>query len=334
MMLSSTRFWGRLCHLPLNVNVNGNILEAAIEGQPPLARRRCAMSTLAGKAAVVTGGSRGIGRAVALALAAEGAAVVVNGRTAGPVEETVSELRAAGARAVPHVGSAADFAEASALIDCCRASFGSVDILVNCAGTAEPHGSSILDLSSEAWHELLDANLTSTFNTCRHAAPVMVRQGGGAIVNTSSHAYLGVYGGTGYPAGKGGVNSLTFAIAAELREHGVRANAVCPGARTRLSTGPDYEAKIRDLHARGILGELQRDGSLAPHGPEFVGPLYAYLASDFARDITGRIFTAAGGYVGIHSPAGKESLLAFRDAAEGPWPVAALAEPLASCASS
>ena len=286
------------------------------------------MGTLEGKAAVVTGSSRGIGRAVAESLVAEGAAVVVNGRTEGPVAEVVEALRSVGGRAVGQVGSAADDEVARALVDRCRDAFGGLDILVNCAGTAEPEGSSILDLTPEAWQDLLDAHLTSTFHTCRHAAPGMVAQGHGAIVNTSSHAYLGIYGGTGYPAGKGGVNSLTFAIAAELREHGVRANAVCPGAKTRLSSGPAYEAKIHDLHARGLLGDLQRDGSLAPHGPEFVGPFYAFLAGDGARHITGRVFSVAGGYVGVHAEAGRESLLAFRDAGEGPWTVAELVEPL------
>jgi NAD(P)-dependent dehydrogenase (short-subunit alcohol dehydrogenase family) len=280
---------------------------------------------LEGKAAVVTGSSRGIGRCVALALAAEGASVLVNGRSADAVDAVVAEIRAAGAEAAGHVGSVADFAEAGRLVEGCRDRFGRIDVLVNCAGIAEPEGSSILDLGPEAWRELIDTHLTATFNTCRHAAPHMVRQRGGAIVNTSSHAYLGHYGGTGYPAGKGGVNSLSFAIAAELREHGVRVNAVCPGARTRLSTGPAYEAKIRELHARGIISDLQRDASLHPGEPEFVAPLYAVLASDLARDVTGRLFTAAGGYVGLHTGAGREELLAFRDTADGPWPVGELA---------
>jgi NAD(P)-dependent dehydrogenase (short-subunit alcohol dehydrogenase family) len=280
---------------------------------------------LAGRAAVVTGSSRGIGLAVARALAAEGAAVVVNGRGADAVEAAVAGLEADGLRAVGHVGSVAEFDVAGALVARCREQHGRLDVVVSCAGVAEPEGSSILDVSPEAWRELIDSHLTGTFNVCRHAAPVLVEQGRGAIVNTSSHSYLGHYGGTGYPAGKGGVNSLTFAIAAELREHGVRANAVCPGARTRLSTGPAYEAKIRELHARGILDDGLRDASLAPPDAEHVGPLYAFLASDLAEGITGRLFSASGGYVGLHVPAG-ETLLAFRDPADGPWPVDALAE--------
>ncbi|MGH0034273.1 MAG: SDR family NAD(P)-dependent oxidoreductase [Myxococcota bacterium] len=281
--------------------------------------------TLAGKAAVVTGSSRGIGRAVALALAGEGASVVVNGRHRDAVEAVVAEVREGGGDAAAHVGSVADFDCAGELVELCGDRFGAVDAVVNCAGIAEPEGSSILDLTPEAWRELIDTHLTATFNTCRHAAPRMVAQGGGAIVNTSSHASLGSYGGTGYPAGKGGVNSLTFAVAAELREHGVRANAVCPGARTRLNEGPGYAEKIRDLHARGILGDAQRDASLSPAPPGFVGPLYAFLAGPLARHISGRLFTAAGGYVGLHGVGEGETLLAFRELGAGPWPVGELA---------
>lgn len=317
----------------MRIGVAGAIFAASFEGTEERRAGRhdpggvalLSERLLEGKAAVVAGSSRGIGRAVAHALAEAGASVVVNGRDAETVGSVVSEIEGKGGPVASLVGSASDFETARQLVECSRDHFGAIDVLVNCAGTAEPPGSSILDLTEAAWHELIDSHLTATFNTCRHAAPAMVAQGRGAIVNTSSHAHLGYYGGTGYPAGKGGVNSLTFAIAAELREHGVRANAVCPGARTRLSTGPDYEAKIRDLHARGILDDVQRDASLAPTSPELVGPLYVYLASERSADWTGRIFTASGGYVGLHARAGAETLLAFRGADDGAWPVEALA---------
>ncbi|MEM7412074.1 MAG: SDR family oxidoreductase [Myxococcota bacterium] len=286
-----------------------------------------APSSLQGQLAVVTGSSRGIGRSVAHTLVGEGARVVVNGRHADAVERVVGELVAAGGDAVGCVGSVADFDLAGKLVAQARDTFGRLDVLINCAGIAEPEGSSILDLAPEAWHELVDSHLTATFHTCRHAAPLFVAQRSGAILNTSSHAYLGHYGGTGYPAGKGGINSLTFAIAAELREHGVRANAICPGARTRLSSGPAYEAKIRDLHARGIMNDLQRDASLAPDAPGFVGPLYAALAGQRAAAWTGRLFTAVGGYVGLHT-GGSETLLAYRPTEQGPWPVPELAAAL------
>jgi NAD(P)-dependent dehydrogenase (short-subunit alcohol dehydrogenase family) len=276
---------------------------------------------LSGRSAVVAGGSRGIGRAVALALADAGAAVVVNGRAAEPAREVVDAITQRGGRALSFAGSVADFDVAAALVDACIDAFGGVDVLVNCVGIEEPPGSSILDLDAEAWRTLIDAHLTSTFNTCRHAAPHMVERGRGAIVNTSSHSYLGHYGGTGYPAGKGGTNSLTFAMAAELRNRGVHVNAVCPGARTRLSTSPGAIERIERLHERGILSDAIRDASLAPPDPEDIGPLYVYLASDLAVDVSGRVFSASGGYIGLHA-LGSETLVGFRNVAgDGPWPL-------------
>jgi NAD(P)-dependent dehydrogenase (short-subunit alcohol dehydrogenase family) len=281
---------------------------------------------LSGQVAVVVGGSRGIGRAVALALAAEGASVVVNGRGADAAEETRAAIEAAGGRAVAAVGDAARPEHAARAIEHALDAFGRLDALVHCAGIAEPPGRSILAITSEAWHELLDAHLTSVFESCRAAAPHLIAAGNGRIVTTSSHAYQGLYGGTGYPAGKGGVTSLTYALAAELAEHGVRANAVCPGARTRLSTGEGYEAHIRSLHARGLLPDAVRDASLAPQAPELVAPLYVLLASTLSHPVTGRLFSAAGGYVGLHARPG-ERLVALRDAAtQGPWPLEELAE--------
>ncbi len=212
------------------------------------------------------------------------------------------------------------------MIDCCVAEFGHIDILVNCAGTAEPPGSSILNITSAQFGELLDAHLGTVFETCRAAAPRMVARGGGAIVNTSSFAFLGDYGGTGYPAGKGAVNGLTLAIAAELKEHGVRANVVCPGAKTRLSTGPEYEAHIADLHRRGLLDEISTQGALDVAPPHYVAPMYAYLASDLAKDVTGQIFIAAGGFVGRFNRS-TPTVIGFRDHHDSPpWSVDELDE--------
>ncbi|MCV7366347.1 SDR family oxidoreductase [Mycolicibacterium duvalii] len=249
---------------------------------------------LSGRGAVVVGGTRGIGRAVAELLAARGAGVVVNGRDADAAREAAERIPGA----VAHPGSPSEPAVADALIDACVGAFGSIDILVNCAGTAEPAGSSILNVTTAQFQELLNAHLGTVFQTCRAAAPRMVRQGSGAIVNTSSFAFLGDYGGTGYPAGKGAVNSLTLAIAAELAEHGVRANVVCPGAKTRLSSGAEYEAHIAALHRRGLLDDVSYQGARDAAPPEYAAPTYTYLVSDLARHVTGQIFIAAGGFVG------------------------------------
>lgn len=272
---------------------------------------------LAGRGAVVVGGSRGIGAAAAALLAEAGAGVVINGRDTRAVADAAGRIP----RAVAHSGSAADPAVADALIETCIAEFGRIDILVNCAGTAEPAGSSILNVTSGQFRELLDAHLGTVFETCRAAAPRMVSQGGGAIVNTSSFACFGDYGGSGYPAGKGAVNALTLAIAAELKEHGVRANVVCPGAKTRLSTGPDYTAHIAELNRRGLLDDVSMAGALDAAPPQYVAPLYAYLASDLAAPVTGRIFIAAGGFVG-EFPRPAPAIIGWRDHHDcPPWTV-------------
>ena len=277
---------------------------------------------LAGRGAVVVGGSRGIGAAVATSLAQHGAGVVVNGRDGVAAQATVDAITAGGGRAVAQSGSPSDQSTAELLVDRCIDDFGGIHMLVNCAGIAEPAGSSILDISAAQFAELLDAHLGTVFATCRAAAPKMVAQGGGSIVNTGSFAFLGYYGGTGYPAGKGAVNSLTLAIAAELKEHGVRANVVCPGAETRLSTGPDYVAHITELNRRGLLDEATMQGSLDVAPPDYVASTYVYLASDLATQVTGEIFVASGGFIGRFGRP-TPALIGYRDHHDSPpWSVA------------
>ena len=270
---------------------------------------------------MVVGGSRGIGAAVSALLARLGAGVVINGRDPDAVDSTVHAILDAGGRAVGLAGVASEESVAEALISLCEKEFGGIRSLVNCAGTAEPIGSSILTVTTGQFRELLDAHLGTVFATCRAAAPRMVAAGGGSIVNTSSFAFLGDYGGTGYPAGKGAVNGLTMAIAAELAEHRVRANVVCPGARTRLSTGPDYVEQIESLRRRGLLDDISAEGALNPAPPEYAAPTYAYLASDLSSRITGQIFIAAGNFVGRFTRPSPE-ILGYRDHEDSPpWSV-------------
>ncbi|MCX2928876.1 SDR family NAD(P)-dependent oxidoreductase [Mycobacterium sp. CVI_P3] len=284
---------------------------------------------LEGFGTVVVGGSRGIGAAVSALLAGCGAGVVVNGRDAAAVDATVSSITSAGGAALSHAGSAAEESVAQDLIALCEKEFGAVDALVNCAGAPEPPGSSILNVTTDEFRRLIDVHLITTFATCRAVAPKMVARGRGAIVNTSSFAFLGDYGGTGYPAGKGGVNGLTMAIAAELAEYGVRANVVCPGAKTRLSTGPEFEEQIASLRQRGLLDEVSAQGALDAAPPEYVAPMYGYLVSDLARSITGQIFIAAGGFVGrFDRPS--PSLIGYRDHHDSPpWSLDEIAAMLA-----
>lgn len=276
---------------------------------------------LAGHGVVVSGGSRGIGRAVAELMGSLGAGVVVNGRDEQTVAETVAAITASGGWATAVVGAADNERTATTLVDECVGAFGRLDTLINCAGIAEPAGSSILTISPDEFDHLIGAHLGTAFHTCRAAAPVLTAQGRGAIINTGSVAFLGDYGGTGYPAGKGAVNALTMAIAAELKPHGVRANVVCPGAKTRLSTGPEYEKHIEDLHRRGLLDEISMRASLDSAPPEFVAPVYAYLATDLASAVTGQILVAAGGFIGGFDRQ-TPRVLAYRDHHQtGPWSV-------------
>ena len=280
------------------------------------------MTDLTGYGAVVVGGSRGIGAAVAALLAGLGAGVVINGRDSDAVDAAVDTITAAGGTALGHSGPANDESVADTLISLCENEFGRIDTLVNCAGAAEPPGSSILTVSPAQFRDLMDIHLGTVFATCRAAAPRMVDHGGGSIINTSSFAFLGDYGGTGSPAGKGAVNALTMAIAAELREFGVRANVVCPGAATRLSSGPQYEQHIEGLRRRGLLSDVSADASLTPAPPEYVAPLYAYLAGPVSTGITGQMFIAAGGFVGRFDRI-SPTPLAYRDHLESPpWTLA------------
>ncbi|GLB65420.1 short-chain dehydrogenase [Dietzia sp. NCCP-2495] len=275
---------------------------------------------LDGRAFAITGSSRGIGAAVAADLASRGADVVLNGRDGAVVDEQVADLadRSSG-RVSGVVGPAHEPEVARELLARAREEGSTVAGLITCAGVAEPSGSSILTIGHEEFADLIDAHLGTVFAPCREFAPHFVDAGAGTIVTTSSFAWKGDYGGTGYPAGKGAVTSLTVAIAAELAEHGVRANVVCPGARTRLSAGDDYEAQIHHLGRRGLLDELSVAGALDPAGPEYVAPLYTYLATEMSAGITGGVFAGAGGFLG-RFPTPEAEILAYRDFhASAPW---------------
>jgi NAD(P)-dependent dehydrogenase (short-subunit alcohol dehydrogenase family) len=261
-------------------------------------------------------------------LAAEGAQVVLSARHNDTLEETVKLIRDAGGETVACVGSVADYGDAGDMVATCVDQFGGIDVLINCAGIAEPYGTSIVNIDETEWRELIDVHLHGTFNTCRHAAPLMVQQGGGTIINTSSHAFLGIYGGTGYAASKGGVNSLSYAMATDLGEYGINVNVVCPGAKTRLSTGDEYEKKIVSLHAKGILSDERKQSALNPASPDYVASLYALLASDLARHVSGQVFWGSGGYIGRFLENGQEILTTLDPTSRPPWGIDKLAEAL------
>ncbi|MFT5442618.1 MAG: 3-oxoacyl-[acyl-carrier protein] reductase [Myxococcota bacterium] len=290
---------------------------------------------LVGKVIVVSGSSHGIGRAVALRLAGEGAAVVVNGSGTGAggqaesqrvLSQLLEEVESLPGDAFAFVGSVADDSAAKELIESAVGQFGHLDGLVNCAGIAEPAGSSVEAISDEDWRRVRRVHLDGTFSCCRHALPHLIARGGGSIINTTSHAHLGIYGGSAYGAAKGAINSLTWEVAADFAEKKIRCNAISPGARTRLSSGSGYEAQIEDLVARGLLSREMAAMSLNVAGPEGCASLYAYLLSDAAAEISGEVFSASGGYVGVF-PKPRERLLVFKDT-DSPWALSELAEQL------
>jgi NAD(P)-dependent dehydrogenase (short-subunit alcohol dehydrogenase family) len=260
---------------------------------------------------------------VAVRIAKEGGRVVLNGSGTNDPEATHAHLEAlareiehAGGEVATCVGSVACDEGARALIGTAVDRFGGLDALVNCAGIPEPPNTTIRDITPEDWQKVLAVHLDGSFLWCREAIPHLIEAGGGAIVNTSSHAWLGLYGGTAYGASKGAINSLTWELAADLREHGIRCNAICPGAKTRLSSGPRYAESIGRLVERGLLSPEMGRASIHAPPPEGCASLYAYLVSDAAREITGELFSATGGYVGVFARP-QERLLLFKQPPDG-----------------
>jgi NAD(P)-dependent dehydrogenase (short-subunit alcohol dehydrogenase family) len=264
---------------------------------------------LKGRNAVVSGAGRGIGRAVALALAEEGANVVVcdiGGATDGtgtdnsPANEVVNECQKFGVKAVPYYGSVADFKAAGEMIKSCVDNFGRVDIVCNIAGIDKPK--MIWNMSEEEWDMVIAVHLKGTFNLTRHAVPLMKEQKYGRIINTVSEAYQGGPSHLNYAAAKGGIASFTYGTAREMGKFGVTCNAFIPRAGTRLTAGPGVMEGLQKRLKAGLITQAKLDEmakGMAP--PEYFASLIAYLASDAAANINGQIFLAAANVIGIFS---------------------------------
>lgn len=243
---------------------------------------------LEGKTAVVLGGTTGIGRAIALALARAGADVAAAARSPTAVEEMAGAIEALGRRSLRATADVTDAASLEALLKACVAGLGSVSILVNCAGRTKRGPS--LEFADADWEAILDTNLTGTWRACRTFGRHMIARGGGSIVNIASlAAFVGLHEVAAYTASKAGVMGLTKALAVEWAPHQVRVNAIAPGVvptalnRSLLEgTGRGQEFLMRT--------PMQRFGRT-----EEIAGAAVYLASGAASFVTGTVLQVDGG---------------------------------------
>jgi 3-oxoacyl-[acyl-carrier protein] reductase len=243
--------------------------------------------SLENRVAIVTGGSRGIGRAVALELAARGAAVVVNyNSSAGKAEEVVKEIQAGGGKAAAYQADVSTFEAAQNLVKFAVETFGDLHILVNNAGITRDM---VIMLMPEAdWDAVINTNLKSTFNCSKAAVKHMMRKRYGRIINIASVAgQMGNPGQTNYSASKAGQIGFTKALAREVAARKINVNAVAPGF---------VETEILDAMPEGTLEAALKLVPLARTAqPEEIGYAVAFLASDQAAYITGQVLGVDGG---------------------------------------
>lgn len=269
--------------------------------------------SLEGKSAIVTGAGAGLGRSEALALAAAGAAVVVNDYDKDAAHAVVEEIVAAGGQATAAPGDVSSWSLAQELVETAVSSYGQLDVLVNNAGVLRDR--TIFNISEAEWDTVIAVHLKGHAGTSRFATahwrdrskasgePVY-----GRVINTSSEAFLfGSAGQPNYAAAKAGIVALTLATARACERYGVRANAICPRARTAMTAG--------------VFGEAPEGSD--PLSVEHVAPLVAFLASPAAEDVNGQVFVAYGGMVALVSAPGVEQRF---DSAEGSWTSAGLAD--------
>ena len=277
---------------------------------------------LQGQVALVTGSGRGIGEAIAVAMAKEGAKVVTNGVTSGHAEATAEKIVKMGGHAVPVVCDVSDFEAARKLIQIAVDNFGRLDILVNNAAVHKY--SAIWEMTEEDFDWIVGVSLKGAFNCIRHAADLMKRQKWGRIINTTSAwAWRGLMDNCAYSTAKAGVVGLTMAVAREMGRYGVTCNAYSPGAASQMIPREVNEARLRKKLEEGLVTEEEYERVMNLPGPEKVAPFVVYLCTDEAADITGRVFHVVGGHVGSYSEPVEEKVILK---AEGMWTLQELTE--------
>lgn len=247
------------------------------------------MESLKGKTAIVTGASRGIGKAIAVKLAELGANLVLNYRSdSKSVEDVIKEIESKGSKAIAVQGDVSIFSDAENIVKKAVEVFGSLDILINNAGITKD--GLVLRMKEEDFDKVIDVNLKGAFNCIRHAAPVMVKQKGGKIVNISS--VVGVTGNAGqinYSAAKAGIIGVTKSAARELASRGINVNAVAPGF-IQTDMTEVLSDKVKESTLNNI--PLKRFGSA-----QDIANMVAFLVSPSADYITGQVINVDGGMV-------------------------------------
>ena len=245
------------------------------------------MKLLEGKVALITGATRGIGRAIALRFAEQGANIAFTYLSSVAAAESLAgEIEALGVRAVGYASNAADFTDAHAVVENALAEFGQIDILVNNAGQTKD--GLMLRMSEEQWDSIIDTNLKSAFNFIHAVTPAMARRRSGAIINMSS--VVGTNGNAGqcnYSASKAGLIGLTMSFAKEMGARGIRCNAIAPGF---IAT--DMTDKLNDATKEAIVSSitLGRMGTA-----DEIANAALFLASDMSSYITGEVLKVTGG---------------------------------------
>jgi len=262
---------------------------------------------LEGRRAIVTGSSRGLGRAYATALAANGAAVTVNGTT-DDAHAVAEEIRTAGGRAVAHVGTVASFDGAEALVGAAVDAFGGVDVVVNNAGVIAER--MMFNMTEEEFRGPLEVDCFGTFAVSRFAVRDMRPRRWGRIINTADiSAQTGLLGGTNVAAAKGAILGMTYTWGAELARWGITANAVIPEAYTRMHD-PLIRKAIELAEARGDAHNPSFDERVArTPKPDEITALVVYLASDESSWLNGQVLTMTKKHLGLWSHAAQKAAL-------------------------
>jgi NAD(P)-dependent dehydrogenase (short-subunit alcohol dehydrogenase family) len=257
---------------------------------------------LKGKVAVVTGSGRGIGRAEALALAAEGAKVVINdfggaadgtGGAKSPADEVVAEIKKMGSDAVANYDNVAAPDGGENIIKTAMDKFGRLDILVNNAGILRDR--IIFNMSEEEWDTVVKVHLYGHFHCTKSACVIFRQQRSGRIINTSSAAGLGNMGQANYSAAKEGIIGFTRTVARDMGKYGVTCNAIRPIAATRLTLSDELKAAL------GKSGMQDAIKTIESSTPEMIAPMVVFLCTDAASNVNGYDFAVGGGQIGVFS---------------------------------